>query len=60
MSFCQLLADSVSYGEHRILEIAGRASIHIDCPVEVIKAILDLLERNKASYGEMRDTEFQG
>ncbi|MFD1412953.1 alpha/beta fold hydrolase [Oceanobacillus jeddahense] len=42
------LANSVSYGEHRILENAGHASIHIDCPDEVVKAILDLLDKRVA------------
>ncbi|SEQ47567.1 Pimeloyl-ACP methyl ester carboxylesterase [Virgibacillus subterraneus] len=41
------LANSVPRGEHRILENAGHATIHTDCPDEVVKAIWDLLDLSK-------------
>ncbi|WP_130859442.1 alpha/beta fold hydrolase [Gracilibacillus phocaeensis] len=41
------LANSVPNGEHRILENAGHATIHIDCPNEVVEAILHVLDLSK-------------
>jgi pimeloyl-ACP methyl ester carboxylesterase len=43
------LAHSVPRGEHRILENAGHATIHTDCPNEVAEAIRDLLDLSENS-----------
>ncbi|MDQ0166906.1 alpha/beta fold hydrolase [Bacillus horti] len=41
------LANSVPRGEHRILKNAGHATIHTDCPFEVVEAIWNLLDLSK-------------
>ena len=41
------LANSVPRGEHRILKNAGHATIHTDCPDEVVEAIWNLLDLSK-------------
>lgn len=41
------LANSFPRGEHRILKNAGHATIHTDCPSEVVEAIWNLLDMSK-------------
>jgi len=41
------LANSVPRWEHRILKNAEHATIHTDCPYEVVEAIWNLLDLSK-------------
>jgi hypothetical protein len=41
----QAIANSVRHGEHRVLEDAGHATLHVDRPDAVVQAIHDVLNR---------------
>jgi hypothetical protein len=41
----QAIANSVRHGEHRVLENAAHATLHVDRPDAVVQAIRDLLDR---------------